>query len=66
MSDQPVESVRAQLDALLEAVRVLGSPLHDPFMQLGFLALEVIPRLKLTDLGLVDVDKFDFVPLWVE
>jgi adenine deaminase len=66
MSDQPVESVRAQLDVLLEAVRVLGSPLHDPFMQLGFLALEVIPRLKLTDLGLVDVDKFDFVPLWVE
>ncbi len=66
MSDQPVESVRAQLDALLEAVRVLGSPLHDPFMQLGFLALEVIPKLKLTDLGLVDVDAFDFVPLWVE
>jgi adenine deaminase len=44
----------------------LGSPLHDPFMALGFLALEVIPSLKLTDQGLVDVDKFDFVPLWVE
>ncbi len=44
----------------------LGSPLHDPFMQLGFLALEVIPKLKLTDLGLADVDVFDFVPLWVE
>ncbi len=66
MSDQPVEVVRKQLDALLEAVKVLGSPLHDPFMQLGFLALEVIPKLKLTDLGLVDVDTFDFVPLWVE
>jgi adenine deaminase len=35
-------------------------------MQLGFLALEVIPKLKLTDLGLADVDVFDFVPLWVE
>ncbi len=66
MSDQPVERVREEMDALLEAVARLGSPLHDPLMQLGFLALEVIPKLKLTDLGLVDVDKFDFVPLWVE
>ncbi|MFN2283709.1 MAG: adenine deaminase C-terminal domain-containing protein, partial [Anaerolineae bacterium] len=32
---------------------------------LGFLALEVIPKLKLTDQGLVDVEKFDFVDLWV-
>ncbi len=65
MSDQPVEVVRRQMDALLDAARQLGSPLHDPFMQLGFLALEVIPKLKLTDQGLVDVEKFDFVPLWV-
>jgi len=66
MSDQPVEVVQQQMDALLEQAKALGSPLHDPFMQLGFLALEVIPKLKLTDQGLVDVDKFDFVPLWVE
>lgn len=65
MSDQPVEVVRAQMDALLDHVKELGSPHHDPFMHLGFLALEVIPKLKLTDQGLVDVDKFDFVPLWV-
>lgn len=65
MSDQPVEVVREQMDALLAAAQALGSPLHDPFMQLGFLALEVIPKLKLTDQGLVDVEKFDFVPLWV-
>ncbi|HOT90719.1 MAG TPA: adenine deaminase [Anaerolineae bacterium] len=65
MSDQPVEVVRAQMDMLLERVKELGSPLHDPFMHLGFLALEVIPKLKLTDQGLVDVEKFDFVPLWV-
>ena len=65
MSDQPVEVVREQMDALLAAAQALGSPLHDPFMQLGFLALEVIPKLKLTDQGLVDVDKFDFVSLWV-
>ena len=66
MSDQPVETVRRQMDALVAAAHGLGSPLHDPFMTLGFLALEVIPQLKLTDQGLVDVEKFDFVPLFVE
>ena len=66
MSAQPVEVVREQMDALLDCVKSLGSPLHDPFMYLGFMALEVIPKLKLTDQGLVDVEKFDFVPLWVE
>lgn len=65
MSDQPIETVRRQMDRLIETARSLGSQLHDPFMTMGFLALEVIPSLKLTDRGLVDVDKFDFVPLWV-
>jgi adenine deaminase len=66
MSDQPVETVRQQMDHLVEVAHELGSTLHDPFMTLGFLALEVIPSLKLTDQGLVDVEKFDFVPLFVE
>jgi len=66
MSDQPVETVRRQMDRLVETAKDLGSPLHDPFMALGFLALEVIPALKLTDQGLVDVDTFDFVPLFVQ
>lgn len=66
MSDQPVETVRRQMDQLVKAARELGSSLHDPFMSLGFLALEVIPALKLTDQGLVDVEKFDFAPLWTE
>jgi adenine deaminase len=66
MSDQPVQTVRRQMDGLVETAHELGSSLHDPFMTLGFLALEVIPSLKLTDQGLVDVEKFDFVPLWVE
>ncbi len=66
MSNQPIDVVRAQMDTLLETTRALGSPLHDPFMHLGFLALEVIPKLKLTDQGLVDVEAFDFVPLWME
>jgi adenine deaminase len=63
MSDQPVEQVRARMDQLLGAARTLGSPLHDPFMAMSFLALEVIPKLKLTDVGLVDVEKFEVVPL---
>jgi len=66
MSDQPVETVRRQMDELVKTAGELGSSLHDPFMALGFLALEVIPALKLTDQGLVDVEKFDFVPLWTE
>jgi len=66
MSDQPVETVRRQMDRLVKTAKDLGSPLHDPFMALGFLALEVIPALKLTDQGLVDVDTFDFVPLFVQ
>jgi len=65
MSTEPIEEVRRQLDVALKAAATLGSHLHDPFMALSFLALEVIPTLKLTDKGLVDVDKFDFVPLWV-
>ncbi len=65
MSDQPVETVRHQMDRLTEAARGLGTALPDPFMALGFLALEVIPALKLTDQGLVDVERFTFVSLFV-
>jgi adenine deaminase len=66
MSDRPIHEVRAALDRLLEvAGRELGSTLHDPFMAMSFMALEVIPSLKLTDVGLVDVDKFEVVDLFV-
>ncbi len=61
MSDQPIERVRAELDHLNAATRKLGCELETPFMALSFLALPVIPVLKLTDKGLVDVNKFDFV-----
>ncbi len=64
MSDQPIETVRRQMDEVLAAAKQLGSPLHDPFMALSFLALPVIPSLKLTDRGLVDVDKFGLVSLF--
>ncbi len=64
MSDQPIETVRQQMDEVLAAAKQLGSPLRDPFMTLSFLALPVIPSLKLTDHGLVDVDKFKLVSLF--
>jgi adenine deaminase len=62
MSEQPVEQVRDRLDWLLVASRELGCTVPDPFMTLSFLGLEVIPALKLTDKGLVDVDRFEIVP----
>lgn len=64
MSDQPVGEVRQEMDNLLASARQLGSPLHDPFMAMSFMALEVIPSLKLTDRGLVDVEQFRIVDLF--
>jgi adenine deaminase len=66
MSNKPITEVRKQLDEATNAARSLGSEMTDPFMALSFLALEVIPHLKLTDQGLVDVDEFKLVPLWVD
>ena len=66
MSDKPLEIVCKQMEELRDAVQALGSPLEQPFVVLSFLALEVIPSLKLTDQGLVDVERFEFVPLFVE
>lgn len=64
MSDRPVAEVRAGYDALLAATKSLGGTMRDPFMAMSFMALEVIPSLKLTDRGLVDVERFDFVDLF--
>lgn len=61
MSDKPFEEVREKLILLRAAARQLGTELAEPFLQLAFIALPVIPHLKITDRGLVDVDKFDFV-----
>jgi adenine deaminase len=64
MSDRTLEVVHGQVAALTEAAHRLGCTLADPLMTMSFLALPVIPALKLTDKGLVDVNKFDFVPLF--
>ena len=61
MSDQPFETVTDALHHLRDAARALGCTLPEPFLQVAFLALPVIPHLKLTDRGLFDVDKFEFV-----
>jgi adenine deaminase len=66
MSDRPIAEVRRDYDALIAAAQTLGSQLHDPFMAMSFMALEVIPKLKLTDQGLVDVAQFAIVPLFVD
>ncbi|MBC8106724.1 MAG: adenine deaminase [Anaerolineae bacterium] len=64
MSDRPIAEVRDAYVKLLAAARELGSSLHDPFMAMSFMALEVIPKLKLTDQGLVDVERFEIVDLF--
>jgi len=65
MSPKPLQVVRDGLDRIIEAAHGLGVGLADPFMTLSFLALPVIPELKITDLGLVDVNRFELVPLFV-
>jgi adenine deaminase len=65
MSDGPVTEVAAAYTKLIAAARGLGSQLSDPFMSMSFMALEVIPSLKLTDKGLVDVEQFKIVDLFV-
>ena len=63
MSNRPGAEVAAALGALRDAARALGAGLRSPFMALSFLGLSVIPSLKITDRGLVDVDRFELVPL---
>jgi adenine deaminase len=65
MSDRPIREVAAGYANVVTAAHDLGSPLTDPFMAMSFMTLEVIPALKLTDRGLVDVDAFEFVELFV-
>lgn len=66
MSDRPLEEVRNKILDLQGAAKDLGCQLSNPFMALSFLALPVIPELKLTDHGLVDVNQFKIVPIFGE
>lgn len=64
MSDQPIKDVAAAAREVIGAAAELGCQLPDPMISLSFLALPVVPSLKLTDLGLVDVERFELVGLW--
>jgi len=64
MSDKSLAEVYRDYLKLLQAAREYGCIMDDPFMSLSFLALPVIPELKLTDKGLVDVNRFDFTSLY--
>ncbi len=66
MSDKPLKDVVASMENLDRACRSTGISHNSPFMILSFLALPVIPELKLTDKGLVDVNRFELVGLWVD
>jgi adenine deaminase len=66
MSDQPLEIVSSELKHINTTLQSLGVTVEDPLMMLSFLALPVIPKLKLTDLGLVDVETFQHIPLFVD
>jgi adenine deaminase len=66
MSDRPLAEVHERLRSMERRLATMGVTMSAPFMQLSFLALSVIPELKITDRGLVDVGRFELVPLGIE
>ena len=66
MSDERAEIVAAKADAMVQAMRACGCTLNNAYMQHSLLALVVIPELRMSDIGLVDVTTFRPVPLFVE
>jgi adenine deaminase len=66
MSDRPLAEVHERLRSMERRLGTMGVTMPAPFMTLSFLALSVIPELKITDRGLVDVSRFELVPLGVE
>ena len=66
MSDRPLAEVYEQLRSMERRLAGMGVTMAAPFMTLSFLALSVIPELKITDHGLVDVTRFELVPLGIE
>ena len=61
MSLEPYETVRDTLHTLRKAAYALGTTLEEPFLQVAFLPLPVIPHLKISDMGMVDVDRFTLI-----
>jgi adenine deaminase len=65
MATAEAQEVADTFSDVLRAAAELGVQVKDPFMVMSFLALPVIPHLKMTDIGLVDVDQFSHVGLWL-
>ncbi|WP_299780388.1 adenine deaminase [uncultured Roseobacter sp.] len=63
MSDQPARDIAAKTDQMMQAMRDCGCTLNNAYMQHSLLALVVIPELRISDLGLVDVRSFEFIPV---
>jgi adenine deaminase len=61
ISDRPFAEVETHLRRIRRAVKLIGCELEEPFLQLAFLPLPVIPALRITDLGVVDVEKFSVI-----
>ena len=66
MSDEPVEKVQSDVEELAHAWKALGCRLASPFMTMALLSLPVIPELRITNRGLIDVQEFRFVPLVID
>jgi adenine deaminase len=63
MSNKRAEMVAAEADSVLQGFKACGCSLNNPNMQLSLLALVVIPALRISDRGLVDVSRFRFLPV---
>ena len=63
MSDKPATEVAASAEKMMQAMRDCGCTLNNAYMQHSLLALVVIPELRISDLGLVDVRTFEFIPV---
>ena len=66
VSDQPLETVVEKFSELTRAVESIGCTLPDPFAAMSFLSLVPIPQIRLTDKGLVDATKFEFIDLFAD
>ncbi|MEM2607179.1 MAG: adenine deaminase C-terminal domain-containing protein [Candidatus Bathyarchaeia archaeon] len=66
MSNLDAEEISKRIRALKEAARRLGCRVRDPFMTLSFLSLPVVPRLKITDHGLIDSERLRVVSLFLD
>ena len=65
ISDKPFSEVDIKLQELSNAAKEIGCKIDDPFMSMAFLSLSVIPEIKITDKGLIDVNKFEVTNLFV-